>query len=128
MQRLVLILSASHLSAPVCACRSGWRSRPPRDTRCQFTSCPERWTPVSICLSHADGDHGWFRVRLTATSLCVCVCVPGPVVGEFPAQNDVNLAPAPSLPQVMIIFIILNTSCSLQKRKITDSQCLSHQT
>ena len=60
--------------------------------------------------------------------LTLCVCVPGPVVGEFPAQNDVNLAPAPSLPQVMIIFIILNTSCSLQKRKITDSQCLSHQT
>uniref|UniRef100_A0A8P4GJV8 Insulin-degrading enzyme n=1 Tax=Dicentrarchus labrax TaxID=13489 RepID=A0A8P4GJV8_DICLA len=25
-----------------------------------------------------------------------------PIVGEFPAQNDVNLAPAPSLPQVII--------------------------
>lgn len=24
----------------------------------------------------------------------------GPVVGEFPCQNDVNLAPAPPLPQV----------------------------
>lgn len=35
-----------------------------------------------------------------------CVCLPGPVVGEFPAQNDVNLAPAPSLPQVMIMFCI----------------------
>lgn len=26
-----------------------------------------------------------------------------PVVGEFPAQNDVNLAPAPSLPQPTVI-------------------------
>ena len=33
-----------------------------------------------------------------------CVCSPGPIVGEFPAQNDVNLAPAPSLPQVIVMF------------------------
>uniref|UniRef100_A0A8C5DHU0 Insulin-degrading enzyme n=1 Tax=Gouania willdenowi TaxID=441366 RepID=A0A8C5DHU0_GOUWI len=26
-----------------------------------------------------------------------------PIVGEFPAQNDVNLAPAPSLPQPMLV-------------------------
>ena len=28
----------------------------------------------------------------------------GPVVGEFPAQNDVNLAPAPALPQVTEVW------------------------
>lgn len=38
---------------------------------------------------------------------CALLCSPGPIVGEFPAQNDVNLAPAPSLPQVRdhVLFI-----------------------
>lgn len=40
---------------------------------------------------------------------CLSFCL-GPVVGEFPAQNDVNLAPAPSLPQVMCIHLSL---CSI---------------
>lgn len=35
-----------------------------------------------------------------------CVSLPGPIVGEFPAQNDVNLAPAPSLPQVTMVFCL----------------------
>lgn len=42
-------------------------------------------------------------VALTVFNSCLNVSVLclGPVVGEFPAQNDVNLVPAPSLPQVM---------------------------
>lgn len=35
-------------------------------------------------------------------------------MGEFPAQNDVNLAPAPSLPQVRIklLFLFVNLTDS----------------
>lgn len=33
----------------LCLCRSGWQLMPWGDTRCPCTSCPGRWTPVSIC-------------------------------------------------------------------------------
>uniref|UniRef100_A0A665U7T7 Insulin-degrading enzyme n=1 Tax=Echeneis naucrates TaxID=173247 RepID=A0A665U7T7_ECHNA len=46
----------------------------------------------------------FYRVsRVMLTCVCLCGRSPGPVVGEFPAQNDVNLAPAPSLPQPSLV-------------------------
>lgn len=97
----------------LCPCRIGWQSKPRRDTRCLCTSCPERWTPVSICV-HVLVSCASFRRsvtnRLTWRWMNHCVCLPGPIVGEFPAQNDVNLAPAPSLPQVMFMFFILTSA------------------
>lgn len=76
-----------------------------RGTKCLCTCCRGRWTPVSTrpslravenkVLPMSDGQ------RACCLILVLLVVMPGPVVGEFPAQNDVNLAPAPSLPQVM---------------------------
>ncbi len=100
---------ATLCASPVCLCprRIGWQSKPRRDTRCPCTSCPERWTPVSIRIHVLGSCDAFRRTGRPDTEWTHCVCLPGPIVGEFPAQNDVNLAPAPSLPQVMIMFFIV---------------------
>lgn len=56
----------------------------------EMDSC--KYSPKFVCVAHVDGQHSGCSIFLFV--------IPGPVVGEFPAQNDVNLAPAPSLPQV----------------------------
>lgn len=104
-----LVFSPTHQLPCLSACRIGWWLTPPRDTRCPCTSCPERWSPVSVCTflramdplkeSHLPLLWSWAGFH----------CWPGPAVGEFPAQNDVNLAPAPSLPQVTSVWLLLHT-------------------
>ncbi|TRY55890.1 hypothetical protein DNTS_029134 [Danionella cerebrum] len=44
-----------------------------------------------------------FISLIDETDQSSCMSSEGPVVGEFPAQNDVNLAPAPSLPQPSLV-------------------------
>lgn len=75
-----------------------------RGTRCLCMCCLGRWTPVSTRPSLRVVQRivccpcGWITFGML--NILLLVLMPGPVVGEFPAQNDVNLAPAPSLPQV----------------------------
>ncbi|CDQ96843.1 unnamed protein product [Oncorhynchus mykiss] len=65
---------------------------------CLFSLCLSKSCPLQDLLAVDAPKRHKMSVHVLSREMDSC-----PVVGEFPAQNDVNLAPAPSLPQPTLV-------------------------